>query len=629
MICIVSHRSTLVIETGESTQVPSGVIYRWYGHGESNNYHSLLDYVENNSERLRHKYLKWISDLGKTSHQERLLTDWLALDETLSYWWMTLIAEKSIWKTPEIIDAIRLLALEEIIASLEPKQLILVSGDPIHRNSIQQLCQSKKITFSWRHPIEDKIHRQQRYGRYQKVPAVILALGMFFRYVRRYWCHRGLRTWHFSKQDNAVLLATPTWYPGTPSSDTPMPHARFWSDLPTLLNNKGIPNNWLETVILGRDSPSASDLTKQLYCYRKQYSEKEAHVLLDSLLSFRVIIRVLRLYLRLMSTFLRLGPKRMQRNIDNRPWLWRLSVGAWKRSMVGHVAVENLFWFVLFDRALDGIPPQAKGFYLFEGQSWEVAFVTAWKRHGLGELIAVPHSTIRFWDLRWFPDMRNSSGCGMYSCPTPDLVAVNGPLARSMLLGAEFPPERIVECEALRFQHLGVAERWRRRERDPDQPMRVLMVADYLPVITETMVNMAEEALLDLPAGTQIVIKAHPHSVSDPAALERRQFKVHKEQIGQLVQDYDIAFVSSASSAVVDLYVLGLPIVLFQFEDNLDFSPLKGFVDLPTVGTSPELVHALMSTEVPVGIPHDVDDIFFLDPSLNRWNSLINSTPSG
>ena len=629
MIRVVSYRSTLVIETGASSQILSGVTYRWYGHGESNNYHSLLDYVENNAERLRHKYLEWISDLGNTRHQKRLLTDWLALDEILSYWFMTLISEKSIFKTPEIIDSIRLLALEEIIATLAPKQLILVSKDPILRSSIRQLCQSQSILFSYRRPMEDKKHQQRRRGRYRKVPSVILALGMFVRYVRRYWCHRGLRTWHFSEQDNAVLLATPTWYLGTPNSDTPMPHARFWPDLPTLLNNNGIPNNWLEMIILGKDGPSASDLTKQLHCYRKQYSEKEDHVFLDSLLSFRVILRVLRLYLRLMYTFLRLGWKRMQRNIDNRPWLWQLSVGAWKRSMVGHVAVENLFWFVLFDRALDGIPPQAKGFYLFEGQSWEVAFVTAWKRRGLGELIAVPHSTIRFWDLRCFPDMRDSSGRGMYSCPIPDLVAVNGPLARSTLLGAEFPPERIVECEALRFQHLGVAERWRRRERDPDQPMRVLMVADYLPVITETMISMAEEALTGLPAGTQIAIKAHPHSVFDAVALERRQLKVRQEQISQLVQDYDVAFVSSASSAVVDLYVLGLPIVLFQFEDNLDFSPLKGFADLPTVGTSRELLQALTNTEVPVGIPHDADDIFFLDPSLNRWNSLINSPPSG
>ena len=155
------------------------------------------------------------------------------------------------------------------------------------------------------------------------------------------------------------------------------------------------------------------------------------------------------------------------------------------------------------------------------------------------------------------------------------------------------------------------------------------MVADYLPVITETMISMAEEALTDLPAGTQIAIKVHPHSVFDAVALERLQLKVHQEQISQLVQDYDVAVVSSGSSAVVDLYALGLPIIIFQFEDNLDFSPLKGFADLPTVGTSRELLQALTNTEVPVGLPHAADDIFFLDPSLNRWNSLINGSSSG
>ena len=624
-----SDRSTLVIVIEESTQVPAGVIYRWYGHGEYNNCHSLLDYIEDNSERLRYKYLEWISDLGNTRHQERLLTDWLALDETLSYWWMTLIAEKSIWKTPEIIDTIRLLALEEIIASLAPKQLILMSRDPVLRSSIQQLCQEQRIPFSWCRAVGDNKYPQRRYGKYRRVPPVVLALAMFVRYVRRYWSLRELRTWNFSEQDNAVLFVTRTRYPETPSNDTPMPHSLLWPDLPTLLEDKGIPSNWLEMLIPERHAPSASRLTQQLYCFHQRYSENEAHVFLGSRFSLRTLAKVFVLYLRLVGIYLRLGGKRMQQNIDNRPWLWQLSIGAWKRSMIGHVAVENLFWFVLFDRVLDDIPPQERGFFLFEGQSWEVAFVAAWKRHGLGELIAVPHSTIRFWDLRCFPDMRDSSERGRYSCPNPDLVAVNGPLARSTLLGAEFPPDRIIECEALRYQHLGVVTRWKPRLREPDQPMRVLMISDYLQAITETMISMAEEALPDLPSGTQIEIKAHPHSVFDAVAMERLQIKVREEPISQLVQDYDMAIVSSGSSAVVDLYVLGLPVIIFQFDDNLDFSPLKGFADLPTVGTSRELVQALMNTEVPVGQPHDVDDIFFLDPSLNRWNSLLNSSPHG
>ena len=408
-----------------------------------------------------------------------------------------------------------------------------------------------------------------------------------------------------------------------------MPHSLLWPDLPTLLEDKGIPSNWLEMLIPERHAPSASRLTQQLYCFHQRYSENEAHVFLGSRFSLRTLAKVFVLYLRLVGIYLRLGGKRMQQNIDNRPWLWQLSIGAWKRSMIGHVAVENLFWFVLFDRVLDDIPPQERGFFLFEGQSWEVAFVAAWKRHGLGELIAVPHSTIRFWDLRCFPDMRDSSERGRYSCPNPDLVAVNGPLARSTLLGAEFPPDRIIECEALRYQHLGVVTRWKPRLREPDQPMRVLMVSDYLQAITETMISMAEEALPDLPSGTQIEIKAHPHSVFDAVAMERLQIKVREEPISQLVQDYDMAIVSSGSSAVVDLYVLGLPVIIFQFDDNLDFSPLKGFADLPTVGTSRELVQALMNTEVPVGQPHDVDDIFFLDTSLNRWNSLLSSSPHG
>ena len=624
-----SDRSTLVIAIEESTQVPTGVTYRWYGHGEYNNCHSLLDYIEDNSEHLRHKYLEWISDLGNTRHQERLLTDWLALDETLSYWWMTLIAEKSIWKTPEIIDAIRLLALEEIIASLAPKQLILVSRDPVLRSSIQQLCQSQSVLFSCRRPMEDENHRQRRYSRYRKVPSVILALGMFVRYVRRYWSLRGLRTWHFSQQDNAVLFVTRTRYPESPSNDTPMPHSLLWSDLPTLLEDKGIPSNWLEMLIPERHAPSASRLTQQLYCFHQRYSENEAHVFLGSRFSLRTLAKVFVLYLRLVGIYLRLGGKRMQQNIDNRPWLWQLSIGAWKRSMIGHVAVENLFWFVLFDRVLDDIPPQERGFFLFEGQSWEVAFVSAWKRHKLGELVAVTHSTIPFWDLRRFSGISHSSQSDQYSRPNPDLIAVNGPLARLTLVGVGYPPEKIVECEALRYQDLRVANRWEPRSREAYQPLRIILVADYMQAFTETMTEMLKEALPDLPSETQVSIKLHPNSVISAKTFGDMMISVRQDPISQLVQDFDVALVSSRSSAIVDLCVLGIPLVVVEFEDSLDLSPLKSILELPTVSNADELVETLKNARVPVEPLLEPDDAFFLDPSLNLWSSLLSNSPAG
>ena len=620
---------SLVIEIDESVHATDEIIYRWYGHGSSNHTHSLLDYVEDNSDRLRHKYLRWISELGETTHRERRLTEWLALNNTLSYWWMTLLTETSIFKSPEIIDAIRLLALEELVDNHSPTQLVLVSDDLLLRRSVEQLCQNRNIPFSCRNT--NSRHTQRHLSRMavRKGPSVILALAMFGRYLRRYWFIRSLKTRTFHEASDAVLFATRSHYLENPNSGTPMPHAANWPNLQRLLDDSKISSNWLEMLFMGKDAADGSKLRQQIDRYRKHYSENETHILLDSLLSIRIIVQVIILYLKLVKIFLQLGNQRIERNIKNRPWLWQLTAYSWNRSMIGHVAVENLFWFVLFDKALGDVSPQMKGFFTFEGQSWEVAFVSAWKRHKLGELVAVTHSTIPFWDLRRFSGISHSSQSDQYSRPNPDLIAVNGPLARLTLVGVGYPPEKIVECEALRYQDLRVANRWEPRSREAYQPLRIILVADYMQAFTETMTEMLKEALPDLPSETQVSIKLHPNGVISAKTFGDMMISVRQDPISQLVQDFDVALVSSRSSAIVDLCVLGIPLVVVEFEDSLDLSPLKSILELPTVSNADELVETLKNARVPVEPLLEPDDAFFLDPSLNLWSSLLSNSPAG
>ena len=77
--------------------------------------HSVLKYVEAHSERLRGKYLAWIHELGEHEIDGTRVIDALILEDGFSYWWMTLLVEKSLWKSASIADAIRVLALEEIV----------------------------------------------------------------------------------------------------------------------------------------------------------------------------------------------------------------------------------------------------------------------------------------------------------------------------------------------------------------------------------------------------------------------------------------------------------------------------------------------------------------------------------
>src|SRR3990172_153193 len=122
--------------------------------------------------------------------------------------------------------------------------------------------------------------------------------------------------------------------------------------------------------------------------------------------------------------------------------------------MQGPVAISNLLWIELFDVALRDLPHQKKGLYLCENQAWERAFIHAWRKYGHGQLIAVAHSTVRFWDLRYFIDPRTPRSQDPYPMPQADLMALNGKAARDAYLSVDRPKETIVECEALRYGYV-------------------------------------------------------------------------------------------------------------------------------------------------------------------------------
>ena len=123
----------------------------------------------------------------------------------------------------------------------------------------------------------------------------------------------------------------------------------------------------------------------------------------------------------------------------------------WEDSWMGPVAMQNILWLHLFDKMLRSLPQQQVGLYLMENQGWERISLYFWHKHAHGTLIGVPHSTIRYWDLRYFDTHTAKT---LSDLPNPDLIAVNGVHAWQMLNNASYPMRHCVQVEALRYQYL-------------------------------------------------------------------------------------------------------------------------------------------------------------------------------
>ena len=90
-----------------------------------------------------------------------------------------------------------------------------------------------------------------------------------------------------------------------------------------------------------------------------------------------------------------------------------------------------------------------------ENQPWEKAFIHAWRKYGHGKLIGYCHTTVNYWHLNYFDDIKTINSFSKFSQRKPDLIAVSGMLAKKNLLQFGYKKNRILEVDSLRYSYLG------------------------------------------------------------------------------------------------------------------------------------------------------------------------------
>lgn len=598
-------------------------IYLWNGYSEGNSTHSLLRYVETHGERLRCKYLAWIHDLGESKINGKRLIDHLALEDGLSYWWMTLFVEKSPWKSPSIIDALRLLALEEIIVQKKPKRLCLVSSNQNLHISLRDLCQCQNVAYEWKRLPRKSLWQHDIRSSFRLLPKSIQAFASLIRYLYIRWPFRQQDKSGWVSGENSLFFCSYFFNIVPTQAKEGIFNSRYWEGLLALVKQLGFVENWLQ-IYYPHDAVPNTKVAMDLV---KSFNRKKGfHSFLDAYLSWRLVWSVIKRWFKLTLISYRLRKiKQAFRPQGSQVSLWSLMRSDWYDSILGSTAISNLLWIELFDMAIQDIPHQKKGLYLCENQAWERALIHAWHKHGHGQLIAVAHATVRFWDLRYFADLRTVRSSDSYSMPQADLVALNGKAAIENCLNGACPEETIVECEALRYGYLNDFFARNLPKRNLGDPVRILVLGGFMPAGTIKALKLLEAATSHITFPVEYTVKPHPNYLVNSDDYPSLHFKVVTGPLLDVLWNYDIAFSDNQTSAAADAYFSGLPVVVMLDGTELNFSPLRGQDGVRFVSTPEELAGALRAMNLKRETNVDLSQFFFLDPKLPRWQRILSN----
>jgi surface carbohydrate biosynthesis protein (TIGR04326 family) len=606
--------SEVVVWDLESQPPGNEEVLSWRSHVSTASTRSIPRYLEDHAERLRAKYLAFIHDLGESRIDGRRVVDHLDMGDGFSLWWMTHLAVKSPFKSPRIYDCLRLLALEEMLLNGRPSHLTLRTADRELAWAIERLCRNLRVAFAW----QASRRKWSLRGFWRELPYGLQALTSL----------RHILRWQSGER--AVLFCSYFMHLDEAACASGRFRTRFWESLPEHLHASGIRTNWIQIFSF---SAAIQDLRTALAWVRqfnRDSGRQGCHVFLETYLTMGLVIKGLIRWLRLAVAAWRLRQVRREFSTKGSGvWLWPILRRDWQISLAGPVGLQNCLESVLFDAVLRDLPKQRRGLYLCENLGWERAFLHAWRKHGHGEIIGVPHSTVPFWHLTYFADPRSLDAGYAGAMPMPDKLAVNGPMAWTAFAGTGYPPGKLVKVEALRYQHLVTATVCDSREKDMRSPQqkaagcRVLAVGDMVPETMGHFLSLLEGARQRLPPGYLFTFKPHSGYVPDCNACPGLRVTM-TDALDKLLKDHDVVFAANSTTASVEAYLAGLPVIVALDEMGLNLSPLRGHPGVRFVSRPEELAEALQLADS-LKVNRQEQDFFFLDDKLPAWDKLLAS----
>ena len=598
-------------------------VYLWDGYNEIANVKSLFKYVDSNGEKLREKYISWIDALGQRKIKNKSVVNYFSIDQHTSVWWLSSLVEKSPWKTPSIMDAIRLIAIEEILIKEGYTNFELVSSNKKLHKAISGLCKRLNVIYKWK-KIETGVENIKpiKYL-FRKLPYFLQFLTTLIVLTKKNWIFK--KSKHPVKESNqkSVFFCSQFAHISSKAAASGQFYSHLWETLPELLIEKGYKLNFIHHYLKSNEAKNSKEANILINKFNSAEIKGNTHSFLFSFLSITLVFQVFKDSLILYLKGLMLFNIRHHFRVDNSNLnLWPIMKENWYSDFCGSNLISNIFWFRLFETALAEIPYQSYGLYLNENQSWERALIYAWNKNKHGHLIAVQHSTVRFWDLRYFVKNSNDPNKEINQIPKPDITAINGKLAKTAYKNFGIK-ETFFECEAIRYNYLKNVD-IRKIKPATKRLEKILILGDYVPEATIRMLKLVEDLASSNSNQYTYTIKPHPNFIVKSSDYPLLNLVVTMQPLVEILNEFDVMFCGNLTSASLDAYLSGSPVIITFDPKTLNFSPLRGNDDVSFVSNTEELRLALENSLTSKTIKPNIDDFFCLNEKLLNWDKLLS-----
>jgi surface carbohydrate biosynthesis protein (TIGR04326 family) len=603
-----------------------GDVFLWHSNRADDGFHSILDFVENNDFKLRAKYLSFIHDVGQHIINGQSIAHHLCDSKGYSVWWMSKINERSHINSPQLTDCLKLFALEEMLVDHKVESLTVYAenDDKNLLKSITTLCKNLEIQVVINITKSNKSVSGYSLLRTFR-PEILSALLYFCRYIKAHWKLRKSvsSTPDFTK--NSIMFFSYFFNLDVDKCSSGNFHSNQWGRLPEYIHNQGKGINWLHHFMKFEGMRDSQTANSWIDSFNENPKVNGGHAFFESYLSATVILKTLRSFLKYSAkSFMLSNIRSAFRPKDSANDFWPVLKNDWIASVRGAATVRNCMFVELIDKALRGCPQQKVGFYLQENQFWERALVHAWRKHGHGTIVGVPHASVNFWDLRYFDDIRTLEDNTRFAQPQPDLMALHGPAAVKHFENAGYPSSRVVEVEALRYEHIYASklEKNNGKSNTERDITRVIIIGEIkLDSTIEMLEFIASTTFSNL--NINYTFKPHPACGFEKYMIKFPGLLFTSEHLNDVHKDFDFAIIAGSTSAAIDLYYSDINLMVYLGKNELNLSPLRESDNVSFIRSASDFKEVMSHPYEEKNEDRLKDEIFWTHPDINRWADLL------
>lgn len=565
---------------------------------------SLPEYVHRNQNKLRSRYRTWLNEISERSVDGIPILELMAIRSNLSYWWMSVPTHDSLAIDSPAYRVIRLFALESISAEMDFEQVVIMA----------EKSEVAEALGMWAHSTSRSVTVNLSDASQRRLPLFRRTRGPALAMVRVFWNHLRIamqpsrRSGRKIAEQGIVFIDYLAHLQEPRSSGTF--RSNYWGPLVELLEDWPEPVNWLHISATYANPSVVRDDVKKCKAFN---AVRAQHSVLHAYLDLRTVGRAFRDYLRIR----RFG-KRLQRQSDifaeegsglaTFPLLEHLIMDQY----FGRTAALNALWISLWESTVANLPTQRLCVYLFENQPWELAFLSAWRRENSTQILAFAHSTMRFWDLRYFGA---ALAIDPRAKPTPNSIVVNGPLMEATAVNGGYPQKFLSVAEAVRSRTITNSEDSLKAD--------LLVLGEYEATHDQDLVRTAETLVEAIGPTAHVVYRPHPALHTKSQAIPLTWSLSQHDSIGAAVAACRIALCGPITSAALDARIIGKGVVVVGLADSLVASPAIGLPNVFLVTTQANAVSlntdALMEPVVQLQ-----SNPLCVDPRLTRWRYLLS-----